>query len=159
MAKPAQPRTPRHDGWTRARQQRFLAQLAASGTVAAAARACGISRQSAYRLRARGGAPEFVRAWDAALAANNDVRAEPPAEQLLADQEEVIRRDGRVVEVRRRPCPVGQLLAQLQRLDDGRTAHQRRQRALAANSADASKLSPLRKPAPAGAVPADGDKA
>ncbi|MCB1719955.1 MAG: hypothetical protein KDK05_32950, partial [Candidatus Competibacteraceae bacterium] len=44
---------PRHDGWTPARQAAFLRELAASHCVSAAARAVGMSRQSAYALRAR----------------------------------------------------------------------------------------------------------
>ncbi|MEO0501330.1 MAG: hypothetical protein AAF205_12360 [Pseudomonadota bacterium] len=56
--------------WTPVRQQRFLAALMAGATVAAAARGVGMSRQGAYRFRARAsacpGAASFAAAWDAA---------------------------------------------------------------------------------------------
>jgi hypothetical protein len=58
----------RHDGWTPARQQRFIDQLARIGLVSAAAKACGMSATSAYNLRARPGAESFATAWDEALA-------------------------------------------------------------------------------------------
>ena len=57
----------RHDGWTPARQQGFLVALHATGVVATAAQAVGMSAQSAYRLRARPGAASFAAAWDKLL--------------------------------------------------------------------------------------------
>ena len=57
----------RRDGWTVARQCGFLAQLYVTGSVALAARAVGMSRNSAYRLRAREGAEGFAQAWDHVL--------------------------------------------------------------------------------------------
>ena len=65
---------PRHDGWTPARQFHFIAVLAATRSVTRAARAVGISRESAYALLARSRTcPEqrragFARAWERALA-------------------------------------------------------------------------------------------
>jgi hypothetical protein len=57
----------RHDGWTPERQRAFIAALARIGMVAAAARAAGMSRKSAYALRDRAGpASSFARAWDEA---------------------------------------------------------------------------------------------
>ncbi|WP_448658756.1 hypothetical protein ACPVPU_14870 [Sphingomonas sp. CJ99] len=58
---------PRATGWTPRRQRDFIRALAATGTVGRAARAVGLSRQSAYTLRARPDAASFVRAWDNAL--------------------------------------------------------------------------------------------
>lgn len=55
----------RHDGWTGGRMAVFCRSLADTGVVAAAARAAGMGKQSAYKLRAR--LPEFAAAWDAAL--------------------------------------------------------------------------------------------
>lgn len=52
--------------WTRARQAEFLAALAESHSVAEAARSVGMSRQSAYKLRARLRGQPFAMAWDAA---------------------------------------------------------------------------------------------
>jgi hypothetical protein len=63
------------NGWTAARQRGFIAALCELGLVGAAADAVGMSRQSAYRLRARAAArgdadavgAGFVAAWDAAI--------------------------------------------------------------------------------------------
>ena len=63
---PAVPRQ-RHDGWTPARQQAFVAALAESGCVADACRRIGVSRESAYKLRRRYDATDFRLSWDAAL--------------------------------------------------------------------------------------------
>ena len=46
------PPATRHDGWTVQRQATFLRELAASHSVKKAAEAAGMSRQSAYGLRA-----------------------------------------------------------------------------------------------------------
>lgn len=57
----------RRDGWTVARQAHFIGFLAQTRSVAAAARAVSMGRESAYRLRKRRGAAGFAAAWDAAL--------------------------------------------------------------------------------------------
>lgn len=57
----------RADGWSEARQCGFLAALYVTGSVAAAARAVGMTRAGAYRLRERAGAESFARAWDRVL--------------------------------------------------------------------------------------------
>ena len=59
----------RRDGWTVKRQTDFLGFLAETGSVAGACEAVGMSRKSAYALRARPGAESFSAAWDAALGA------------------------------------------------------------------------------------------
>jgi len=46
----------------------FLAALYVTGSVSAAARIVGKSRESAHRLRARPGAESFASAWDRVLA-------------------------------------------------------------------------------------------
>lgn len=61
------PLCPRRDGWTEVRQCAFLTQLYLTGSVSAAARAVGMSRASAYRLREREGAESFAFAWDRVL--------------------------------------------------------------------------------------------
>lgn len=61
------PTRARRDGWTVQRQTDFLGFLAETGSVMAAAEMVGVSRNSAYRLRARPGAESFAAAWDAAL--------------------------------------------------------------------------------------------
>ena len=57
----------RASGWSAAQQVRFIQALAAMGSVGAAARAVGMGRASAYRLRERAGAESFARAWDYAI--------------------------------------------------------------------------------------------
>ena len=61
------PTRTRRDGWTIGRQADFLGLLAETGSVIGACEAVGISRKSAYQLRARPGAESFAAAWDAAL--------------------------------------------------------------------------------------------
>jgi hypothetical protein len=61
------PTRTRRDGWTVARQADFLGMLAETGSVIGACEAVGMSRKSAYRLRALPGAESFAAAWDAAL--------------------------------------------------------------------------------------------
>jgi len=59
----------RRDGWTIKRQADFLGMLAETGSVLGACEAVGMSRNSAYKLRARPEAESFAAAWDAALGA------------------------------------------------------------------------------------------
>jgi hypothetical protein len=63
---PSLPARIRHDGWTAARQAAFLRAFAACGTVSAASRTVGMSRQSVYDLCARPSAIAFRKAFDAA---------------------------------------------------------------------------------------------
>lgn len=62
----------RADGWTPLAQRRFIFALSVMGSVGPAARAAGMGRGSAYRLRERaellgGEALRFVAAWDMAI--------------------------------------------------------------------------------------------
>lgn len=57
----------RANGWSTEVQRAFVAALARTGVVAAAARSVGRTARSAYQLRARAGERSgFVRAWDEA---------------------------------------------------------------------------------------------
>jgi hypothetical protein len=58
----------RADGWTPLRQAEFIGHLAATRSVAAAARKVSMARETAYRLRAKSGAEGFAAAWEVALA-------------------------------------------------------------------------------------------
>ncbi|WP_432770061.1 hypothetical protein [Sphingopyxis sp.] len=58
----------RADGWTPETQANFIRALAAMGSVGRAARAVGMGRASAYRLRERPTAASFAIAWDRAVA-------------------------------------------------------------------------------------------
>ena len=73
----------RHDGWNPQRQADFLRELAATHSVSAAARKVGMSRQSAYGLRARLKGEPFDRAWTAALLCRFDELAEAAMERAL----------------------------------------------------------------------------
>lgn len=60
---------PRHSrrGWHAAAQQRFIAVLAATGSVTIAAAQVGLTREGAYLLRTARGGESFAAAWDAAV--------------------------------------------------------------------------------------------
>jgi hypothetical protein len=67
MSTPPEPNpAPDNTRWTGEKAAAFLKQLARHGKVARAARAVGMSRQAAYRLRAR--APKFAELWEIAMA-------------------------------------------------------------------------------------------
>ena len=73
----------RHDGWTAERQTAFLEALASTHSVAGAARVAGMSRQSAYALRARLKGEPFDLAWHAALRCRFDALAEAALDRAL----------------------------------------------------------------------------
>ena len=84
-------KTPDNTRWTGEKASTFLKLLARSGKVAPSARAVGMSRQAAYRLRAR--APRFAEFWDRAMQAaqrqrnhsdNSSPRGRKPVHPLLA---------------------------------------------------------------------------
>ncbi|MBN2970472.1 hypothetical protein JW805_00390 [Roseomonas aeriglobus] len=85
VAPPPAPPRPERARWTPARQRIFLTALLDSGCVSQAARAAGMSRSSAHRLRARLAGTPFVRHWDAVLTEHArrlaDPFARPPAPQ------------------------------------------------------------------------------
>lgn len=58
------PQRIRRDGWTPERQLRFLETLARTRSVTRAAASAGMSRESAYRLRARRDGALFAAIWD-----------------------------------------------------------------------------------------------
>ncbi|HJS09698.1 hypothetical protein [Sphingopyxis sp.] len=57
----------RADGWTPETQANFIRALEAMGSVGQAAKAVGMGRRSAYRLRDRPDAASFAAAWDRAI--------------------------------------------------------------------------------------------
>lgn len=63
------PRRHRIDGWTEERQRAFIAALAATGSVTAAARAVNMAKEGAYQMRLHPEAAGFRDAWQAALTA------------------------------------------------------------------------------------------
>ena len=66
MSTPPGHPTPDRSRWTGEKATAFLKALASSGKVAPAARSVGMSREAAYRLRAR--APKFAEFWEIAMA-------------------------------------------------------------------------------------------
>ena len=73
----------RHDGWSADRQRRFILALRAMGSVGPAARAVGMGRASAYRLRDRAGAGGFATAWDRAIEFGRDRMYDVAMDQAL----------------------------------------------------------------------------
>ena len=70
-------------GWTRERQAEFLRRLAASHCVASSAKAVGMSRQSAYRLRNRLKGEPFDIAWACAFRRQFDALAEAALDRAM----------------------------------------------------------------------------
>jgi hypothetical protein len=71
----------RRDGWTARRQAGFLAALALTRSVSAAARRVGMARESAYRLRRRPEAASFAETWDR-IAGRAPAKRKVTAEEL-----------------------------------------------------------------------------
>lgn len=76
---PAPAARPVRAHWTPAKQRIFLAALVDGGSVARAARAAGMSRSSAHRLRLRFAGTPFDHAWERALAVHAECLADPLA--------------------------------------------------------------------------------
>lgn len=74
---PAAPATPDRARWTPAKQRAFLHALAETGSVARAARAVGMSRSSAHRLRVRLAGTLFDRMWATVLRLHAEQLADP----------------------------------------------------------------------------------
>ena len=85
--------SPRHDGWTSARQRIFLETLAVEGMVRRAARTTGMSHEAAYQLRHRHDGAAFRLGWDAALLLARAPIADLLMERAIEGQEDVIVRD------------------------------------------------------------------
>lgn len=74
---------PREDRWNRFKMAEFLRHLAATHSVAGAAKAVGMSRQSAYKMRARLKGEPFDIAWEAAFRHAHDNLAHAALERAL----------------------------------------------------------------------------
>jgi hypothetical protein len=112
----------RADGWTVARQTRFVGLLAETGSVAEAARRVGMSRMAAYRLRRCAGAESLAHAWDAIVAfwqgeeiQQRKVTNEELVEHALDGAVHVTLRRGKFVRAARKPSNSA-LLRHLRRL-------------------------------------------
>jgi|GEM_PF-3918304 len=88
--------------WTPTAQARFLSHLAATGSVTAAAAAVGLTRASAYQLRAAKGAQSFAAAWDEALNKGIAALKATAFDRALHPQEEPVYHAGQLVGTRPR---------------------------------------------------------
>lgn len=116
----------RKDGWFPERQRVFIARLAATRCVHRAAEAVGMSRESAYRLRARPGAESFAAAWDKIMALRVGMGSAPSLvwHRAFYGSIKPIVRDGRVVGELHRPDNRA-LLTIMHRLDQADRARAR----------------------------------
>lgn len=90
-------RSPRHDGWTPERERIFCERLAECGVVADAARAAGMSAQSAYTHRNRASGRAFHLGWEAALIHARRRLSDELLSRAMNGCVEAIHRDGVVV--------------------------------------------------------------
>ena len=74
---------PHPDRWNKPRMAAFLRELAACHSVSAAARSVGMSRQSAYRLRARLKGEPFDLGWETAFQHSYDALHQAALERAL----------------------------------------------------------------------------
>jgi hypothetical protein len=86
----------RHDGWTPERIRTFLQTLSQCGVVSHAARAAGMSKRSAYKLRNSARGHDFDRAWRDAVERARRCAPEGPKSRVVDGRVEVIVRDGKV---------------------------------------------------------------
>ncbi|HET9638577.1 MAG TPA: hypothetical protein VFP12_05155 [Allosphingosinicella sp.] len=134
----------RRDGWTPARQFAFILRLALLGGVSAAARAVGMSRESAYRLREHPGAASFAAAWDKAQGWGRGRAADLGIDRAICGEKrevfyrgrkvgEYVRHDNRLLmaalnllaPVAPDPDPAGTLRRLLDEIDPGGGGHAR----------------------------------
>lgn len=114
---PAPADATRADGWTPARQRRFLETLAATGVILLACESVRITARSAYNLRIRHDGAAFRLGWDAAILIARDRLATDLLARAITGQEEVIRRDPDNLEIRRHRHDNRLAMSMLARLD------------------------------------------
>ncbi|OYW46694.1 MAG: hypothetical protein B7Z36_04445, partial [Novosphingobium sp. 12-63-9] len=95
-------REPHPDRWTKPKMAQFLRELAATHSVAAAAASVGMSRQAAYRLRARLKGEPFDIAWETAFQHGYDELAQTALERALHGVEVPHFRNGELVHTSRK---------------------------------------------------------
>lgn len=89
------------DRWSKPKMAEFLRMLAAHQSVSAAARAVGMSRQSAYKLRNRLKGEPFDIAWEAAFQHGYDALHQAALERALHGVEVPVFHKGELVGTRR----------------------------------------------------------
>lgn len=105
------PTVARGDRWSKPKMAEFLRQLAATHSVTAAAKAVGMSRRSAYKLRARLKGQPFDIAWEAAFRHGYDELAHAALELALEGEEVPHYYQGELKATHRKRSP--QLMIQL----------------------------------------------
>lgn len=100
VAESLAPEDARRDGWTPFSRRLFLEVLAETGRVGMACEYTGLTRQSAYALRARD--PLFSASWDAACEIARAPLADALYEKALDGVTGTITKDGKVVATRHR---------------------------------------------------------
>ena len=87
----------RHDGWTDERQQNFIAALADTGSVKAAAHRVNMTPEGAYLLRRHPEGQSFRSAWEAALALGIQQLEDIAMERALYGQEVPVYSYGKLI--------------------------------------------------------------
>ena len=95
------PAVPPEDRWTKRKMAEFLRMLGATQCVASAARAVGMSRQSAYKLRNRLKGEPFDIAWEAAFQHGYDALHQAALERALFGVEVPVFFNGEQIGTRR----------------------------------------------------------
>ena len=113
------PVRPRADGWTAAKQVRFVRWIGDLGSVGEAAAMVGMTREGAYRLRKRPGAASFAEAWDNALLWAGESLFERAVRRAIDGVAVAVIRNGRVTGATRQ-CDDRLLIALMTRAE-GRT--------------------------------------
>lgn len=107
----------RVDGWSPARQRRFLETLAATGVIRLACEAVRITARSAYNLRIRQDGAAFRLGWDAAILIARARLADDLMARAIVGQTETIRKDEDNFEVTRHRHDNRLAMSMLARLD------------------------------------------
>jgi hypothetical protein len=107
----------RADGWSPARQRRFLEVLAATGVIMLACEAVRITARSAYTLRQRGDGAAFRLGWDAAILIARARLADTLLARAIMGTEETIRKDPDNYEITRHRQDNRLAMSMLSRLD------------------------------------------
>jgi hypothetical protein len=92
----------RHDGWTPERERIFLITLAETGVVSDAARAAGLTRESAYARRNSAAGHAFALGWDAAILLSRHATADDVASRSRHGVIDRLYRNGELVAERHR---------------------------------------------------------
>jgi hypothetical protein len=118
-------RAARHDGWTPEKERIFCQTLAASGVVADACRAAGMSRDAAYARRRATSGRAFALAWDAARLVARAPVADAVMSRAMNGVVERVYKDGALVAERHRYDNrlTMAVLARLDRIAEGADAN------------------------------------